>query len=283
MRFGRLAEMAASATLLLLSACGQGGAPGSNSAPGEAPPAITEEEIQAKAKAMLASLGAPATPEAQAQYAGEFELAGASEPDWSATLLPDYVLFSRPGLDEVNAIPSPRNVRAQGVYIEAPPLTIVVRAGQCTYGEGGESFPFSATVLFEGVSYEGCARQTANASHASSSWADALSQYLPAIDACLARVQAKPGRVTIAYPGEDGQTSVRLLESDGGRSECVVGADGTSVVSVEGLADRNTVRGERDPLFTRAPTAPPSGKCYASEPVNGSNGAVIGHLSRRTC
>lgn len=282
MRFGKVAGMAASAALLLLSACGQGGDSGSGSSSGDAPPAITEEEIQAKAKAMLAALGAPATPDLKAQYAGEFEAVGA-EPDWSATLLPDYVLFSRPGLDEVNAIPSPRDARAQGVYVEAGPLTITVRSGQCTYGEGGETYPYSATVLFEGVAYEGCARQSANASHAVASWADALSQYLPAIDACLARVQAKPGRVTIAYPGEDGQTSVRLLEADGGRSECVVGGDGTSVVSVEGLADRNTVRGERDPLFTRAPTAPPSGRCYTSEPVNGSNGAVIGHLSRRTC
>jgi uncharacterized membrane protein len=283
MRIGRLAGLAASATLLLLSACGQGG-PGSSSGSsgGDAPPAITEEEMQAKAKAMLAALGAPATPDVKAQYAGEFEAVGA-EPDWSATLLADYVLFSRPGLDEINAIPSPRDARAQGVYVEAGPLTITVRGGQCTYGEGGEVYPFSATVLFEGVAYEGCARQTANASHSVKSWADALSQYLPAIDACLTRVQAKPGRVTIAYPGEEGQTSVRLLEADGGRSECVVGADGTTVLSVEGLADRNTVRGERDPMFTRAPTAPPSGNCYASEPVAGSNGATIGHLSRRTC
>jgi uncharacterized membrane protein len=280
--------MAASAALLLASACGlagcgrnnQGGGTGPGG--GESRPAITEEEMKAKAQAMLAALGAPATPEAKALYAGEFEAVGA-EPDWSATLLGDFVLFSRPGLDEIQSIPKPRDFRAQGVYVDADPLTISIRAGQCTYGEGGEAYPYSATILFEGVSYEGCARQAANASSSTKSWADALSQYLPAIDACLARVEAKPGRVTIAYPGEEGQTSVRLLEADGGRSECVVAADGVKVLSVEALSDRNTVAGERDPLFTRAPTQPPQNPCYTSEAVAGSGGATIGYLSRKTC
>jgi uncharacterized membrane protein len=282
MRFSKFAGMAAG--LVLLAACGQGG-PGSSSgggSEGSNRPAITEDEMKAKAQAMLAALGAPATPDIKALYAGEFEAVGA-EPDWSATLLADYALFSRPGLDEINAIPAPRDVRAQGMYVEAGPLTITVRTGECTYGEGGEAYPFSATVLFEGVAYEGCARSAANAPAASRSWSNALSQYLPAIDACLARVQAKPGRVTIAYPGEEGQTSVRLLEADGGRSECSVAADGTTVVSVEPLSDRNTVAGERDPLFTRAPAQPPQGACFTSEDVAGSNGATIGYLTRKTC
>lgn len=284
MRIGTFAGMTATAALLLLAACGQGG-PGSSSGPGSdgsSGPAITEDEIRAKAQGMLAALGAPATPDVKAQYAGEFEAVGA-EPDWSATILTDYVLFTRPGLDEVQSTATPRDVRALGAFLEAGPLTITVRAGQCTYGEGGEAYPYSATILFEGVAYEGCARTAAHASRASKSWADTLSQYLPAIDSCLARVQAKPGRVTIAYPGEEGQTSVRLLEADGGRSECVVAADGTTVASVEALADRNIVAGERDPLFTRAPTQAPQGSCYATESVAGSNGATIGYLSRKTC
>jgi uncharacterized membrane protein len=282
MRFSKFAGMAAG--LVLLTACGQGG-PGSSSgggADGSNRPAITEDEMKAKAQSMLAALGAPATPEVKAQYAGEFEAVG-SEPDWSATILNDFVLFTRPGLDEVQSTATPRDVRAQGAFIEAGPLTITVRAGECTYGEGGEAYPFSATVLFEGVSYEGCARAGSNAPAASRSWSNALSQYLPAIDACLARVQAKPGRVTIAYPGEEGQTSVRLLEADGGRSECSVAADGTTVASVEPLSDRNTVAGERDPLFTRAPAQPPQGACFTSEAVAGSNGATIGYLTRKTC
>lgn len=284
MGIGLYRSLAAAAALALLAACGQGG-PGSSSGPGSdasTGPAITEEEIAAKAKGMLAALGAPATPEVKAQYAVEFEAAGA-EPDWSATILDNFVVFTRPGLEEVQTSATPRDVRAQGAYLEAGPLTITVRAGQCTYGEGDEAYPFSVTVLFEGVSYDGCARPAENASRTTKRWADALSQYLPAIDACLPRVQAKPGRVTIAYPGEEGQTSVRLLEADGGRLECVVGADGATVVSVEPLADRNVVAGERDPIFTRAPTAPPAGSCFTSEPVAGSGAAVIGHLSRRTC
>jgi len=285
MRIGLCRSLAAAAALALLAACGQGGSDSSSGPGGEGPsgPAITEEEIAAKAKAMLAALGAPAAPDVKAQYSAEFEAAGA-EPDWSATILDNYVVFTRPGLDEVQTTASPRDVRAQGFYTEAGPLTITVRAGQCTYGEsGGEAYPYSVTILYEGVSYDGCARTAENATRATKRWADALSQYLPAIDACLPRVQAKPGRVTIAYPGEEGQTSVRLLEADGGRMECVVGADGATVVSVEPLSDRNVVAGERDPIFTRAPTPPPGGSCFTSEPVAGSGAAVIGHLSRRTC
>jgi uncharacterized membrane protein len=288
MRFGAFAGMTAAVVLLAaggIAGCGRGGSDGAggSGSDGETRPAITEDEMKAKAQALLAALGAPATPEVKAQYAGEFEAVGV-EPDWNATFLADYVNFVRPGLDEVNAIAKPRDIRALGAFVEAGPLTVTVRAGACSYGEGGETYPFSATVLFEGVAYEGCARQTSGASTAAKkSWADALSQYLPAIDACLARVQAKPGRVTIAYPGDEGQTSVRLLEADGGRSECVVAADGATVLSVEGLADRNIVAGERDPLFTRAPTAPPQRACLSSEPVAGSSGAVIGHLSRKTC
>jgi len=284
MRIGPIRCVAAMAAVALMSACGQDG-PGASAGPGSdvaSRPAISEDEITAKAKGMLAALGAPATADVKAQYAAEFEAAGA-EPDWSATIIDNYVLFTRPGLDEVQSSATPWNVRAQGVYVEAGPLTITVRAGQCAYGEGGEAYPFSATVLYEGVSYEGCARPAANATRSIKRWSAALSQFLPAIDACLPRVQAKPGRVTIAYPGEDGETFVRLLEADGGRLECVVGADGTTVASVEPLSDRNVVDGEREPIFTRAPTAPPSGACLASEPVAGSGDAVIGHLTRRTC
>jgi uncharacterized membrane protein len=287
---GRLAGigrgLVAAGLLLTLAACGRNAAE-SGDAPGLATstrPALTEDDMRAQAAAMLAKLGAPADAATRAQYEGAFDAVGI-EPDWNLTVLGDYVAFTRPGLEEVSAIPSPRDFRAQGVYVGAGPLAIAISAGGCTYTEGGESYPFKATVLFEGIAYEGCARQGAGATVGASTrgWAVDLPQLLPAIDTCLARAEAKPARVTIAYVDEEGRAAVRLLEADGGRSECISTLDGASIVGIEPLADRDSFRGERDPLFTRAPTAAPAGSCYASEEVKGSNGATMGWLSRKTC
>jgi uncharacterized membrane protein len=291
MRRGRIAGLAAAALLLALTACGksQDGAGQSGEGLGEAQrPEITEEELRAKSAALLATLGAPADAAAQKAYAVDFEAVGA-EPDWRLSLLKDgYVSFTRPGLEEVTAIPAGRNVRQGGVFVEAGPLSIAVSSGQCSYAEAGDSYPFKATVLFEGIAYEGCARASAGgppepASARARGWAVDLSQLLPAIDACLARAEAKPARVTIGYVNEEGQAAVRILESDGGRSECLTSLDGARIASFEPLADRDVFRGERDPMFTRAPTAAPTGACLTSEEVKGSGGATLGWLSRKSC
>ncbi len=285
MRVGRIAGLAAASLLVALAACGQRSPSSSEGAPGLSTserPAMTEADLEAQSAALLAKLGAPAAAAARGQYEGAFDAVGA-EPDWRLTLLPDFVSFSRPGLDEITAIPPSRDIRQLGAYVAAGPLSIAVIAGACTYTEGGESYPFSATVLFEGVAYEGCARAGTGEAAPSRGWATDLSQLLPAIDACLARVQARPGRVTIAYVNDEGQAAVRLLEADGGRSECLVSPDGATVAGVEPLADRDVFRGERDPLFTRTPSSPPPASCYSNEEVKGSAGATMGWLSRKTC
>jgi uncharacterized membrane protein len=277
--------LAATGLLVVLSACGQRNSSSSDGAPGLSTsdrPAMTEADLQAQSAALLAKLGAPAAAAARAQYAGAFDAFGV-EPDWRLTLLPDFVSFSRPGLEEITAIPSARDIRQLGAYVAAGPLSIALTAGACTYSEGGESFPFTATVLFEGVAYEGCARAGTGEAAAVRGWEVNLPQLLPAIDACLARVQARPGRVTISYVNDEGQTAVRLLEADGGRSECLVAPDGATVASVDPLADRDVFPGERDPLFTRAPSSPPPASCYSNEEVKGSSGATLGWLSRKTC
>lgn len=285
MRLHRIVRFAAAAALVALAACNQqkpadGDGPGGSD--GGTRPAMTEEDLRQQAQKLLAGLGAPAAPAARLPYEGAFEAVGA-EPDWKMTLLNDFVTFSRPGLEEVSGVPSARDIREKGAYVMAGPLTIAVQAGACTYVEGGESYPYTATVLFEGVAYEGCARPGAGAAGQSSGWAVALPHLLPAIDACLTRVQARPGRVTYAYVNEEGQTAVRIAEADGGRSECLVAPDGATVARVDPLSDRDVFRDERDPLFTRAPAKPPASSCTTSEEVKGSNGATVGWLSRKTC
>ena len=284
MRVGRMAMLAAAGALVALAACGQRSPSPTEGGPGLSTserPAMTDADLQAQSAALLAKLGAPAAAAARSQYEGPFDAVGA-EPDWTLTLLPDFVSFSRPGLEEVTAFPSARDIRQLGAYVAAAPLSIAVTAGACTYAEGGESYPFSATVLFEGIAYEGCARAGAGETVKARGWEVNLPQLLPAIDACLARIQARPGRVTIAYVDDEGQTAVRLLEADGGRAECMVSPDGATVLGVEPLADLDVARGEREPLFTRAPSRPPA-SCYSNDEVKGSGGATMGWLSRKTC
>lgn len=287
----RIAAIAAAGLVLMLAACGRGqqGTSQSGEGLGESQrPEITEEELKAKSAALLAKLGAPADAATKARYEGDFEAVGA-EPDWRLTLLKDgYASFTRPGLEQIDSTFGARDVRQLGVYVEAGPLSIAVAGGPCTYVEGGESYPFSATVLYEGIAYEGCARAGATAAAEPTGtrargWAVDLSQLLPAIDACIARASARPARVTIAYVNEEGQAAVRLLEADGGRSECLSSLDGARIASFEPLADRDVFRGERDPMFTRAPAAAPSNSCLASEEVKGSGGATLGWLSRKSC
>jgi uncharacterized membrane protein len=275
------AELIAIAGVAFLAGCsgsGEDAKRDSGKVDGVARSGITETEIQAKADALLASLGAPANAEQQAAFQGAFEAVGA-EPDWTLTVTPDFVSFLRPGLDEVTALPASRDVRAEGVYMVAGPLTIALQETACAYGDAA-NYPLTARILFEGVVYEGCARTGQGAQAGSRGWAELIHQYLPAIDRCLQRVTAKPGRVTIAYVNEDAQTVVRLLENDGGREECVVSADGSEILSVDPLSDRSVFDGERDPLFTRAPSQPPAG--YTSETVETLDGEIVGYLSRKS-
>ncbi len=268
-RFGALAAAAA------LASCGpDGGSLGGQGAEGPKP-LDTDKEI--------AALGPAASAEVQSLYEGEFEAVGA-EPFWRLDLLNEWASFTRPGLQDVGGLPSRRDYRAQGARIVAGPLVITLRAGACQH-ESGETFPYKAEIDFEGVSYDGCARR-GDGADGRANWASRLEEMIPAIDACLARAENKPARVSIAYPQDNGLTSVRLIDAEGGRYECNVAAAGGQVQYFGTLADRNVLQGERDPLFTRAPTAAPKpakAGCDQTEPAKGADGRDLGLLTRSTC
>jgi uncharacterized membrane protein len=261
---------------LALAACGQNG-PGA-AADGVAGPKPVDIEKE------LAALGPVAAPDVKALYDGEFEAVG-SEPFWRLDLLNEWASFTRPGLQDVGGLPTRRDYRAQGARIVAGPLVITLRAGACQH-ESGETFPYKAEVDFEGVSYDGCARRGDNDAQ-SGNWADNLADLIPAIDACLARAENKPARVTIAYAEEEGKLiSVRLLDAEGGRYECKTAPAGGTVQYWDTLADRNVLQGERDPMFTRAPGAAAKGGkdgCQKSDPAKAPDGQELGWLTRSTC
>ncbi len=230
-------------------------------------------------KAAIEALGPPASKDVQALYEGEFEAVG-SEPFWRLDILSDWVAFVRPGLPEAGSLPVRREARANGALIVAGPLIVTLKIGECTHASG-ETFPYLAKVDFDGVGYEGCARRGVGASSTTPEWTSVLSELLPAIDACLARVERTPGRITIAYLLDNGDASVRLVDNDGGRYEC--GAEASGVVSYWGaIGDRDVLQGEREPLFTRAPDPAPKGECLTSEAAPGPDGP-LGWTTRRTC
>jgi len=227
-------------------------------------------------------LGAPATPAQQALYEGAFEAVG-SEPFWRLDLLNDWAAFTRPGLQEVGGLPEPREFRAQGARVVAGPLTIVLKAQPCAHESGG-TYPYTATVYFEGVPYEGCARKGGDQTQADSDWTGTIGQLLPAIDSCLARADKKPARVTIAYALDGGQAAVRLRDAEGGRWECNAPVTGGAASYWDSIGDRDVMQGENDPQFTRNPgPPPPQTNCSHNTPAKGAGGGSIGWYTRKTC
>lgn len=246
-----------------------------------APPA-SQEGSDAEAGAgiegpPLPSIGAPLKDAAASPFQGDFEAVG-EEPHWTMDLLADWVSFTRLNLPGIGALPSNRRYGANGLALEAGPLAVVLTAGPCT-ATSGDVHEFSAAVRHDGVLYQGCARRLVAGERASAGWSTNLPELMPAISTCLARVKAAPAQVTIAYQNAEGEISVRLLEADGGRNECITRNAGRDIRYFEAIADLDILTGEREPLFTPAPDLPPQGPCFATEPAPDSLGA----LSRRVC
>jgi hypothetical protein len=260
----------------------------------------------------LAALGGPADAATQALYQGEFEASGSlddstqagdtttpastdtaspaappasggeggGEGAWELKLLNDYAQLVRPGLGQDGGVPGPRNIHANGMQVVAGPLTITLMAHQCSL-PNGVSLPYTANVLFEGVSYQGCARRGVSASSIASTWASVLPELIPAIDACLARVTSRPGRITTANTEDEGQVSVRIREADGSRRDCLVDSHGSQVTHYDPVSDVDRRSGESDPEFQRGATAPHAGRCQTVVEAKDAAGAHLGWLLER--
>lgn len=289
---GALKHLGSVALLALsLTACGLGqkGGEGALKGEGVAGAALTEQQKKARADELRTSLGAPAAAGTPNPFAGPVDGVGL-EPFWSLTLLEEFATFQRPGLEEISGLAGPRELFANGAFVTAGPLSIALKPTPCTLSEGAEALPFTATVMFEGDAYEGCARPSSgDGGGVVGGWAMALPEFLPAIDTCLGKAQAKPARVSIAYlrQGMDeaesaGVPAVRIIEADGGRFECIVDPAKPGGVELQPLSDRDILTGESEPMFTRAPNAAPTGGCWKSEEAR-SSGGVVGWLSREAC
>lgn len=248
---------------------------------GPASPSNAEREAELAA-AQLAALGAPANAAQRALFEGEFQASGdvgAGEGAWELRLLEDYAQFSRPGLGEDGGVAGARDFHEKGVRVVAGPLTITITEQACS--ASGVDLPYTAHVLFEGVAYQGCARRGIDEGERPT-WASVLTDLIPAIDACLARVSSHAPRITFASAIDEGAVSVRIRESNGSRNECIADASG-GIVVFEPLSDVDRRAGEGDPEFVRGEEAPRAVNCRAVEPALDRSGQPLGWLVRRSC
>jgi len=280
------AAAAVIAVCAVLGACQQQA--GKTQAGEEDAASASDGQQNEQADQALAALGGPASTEQRALYRGDFtasgdlEGVGDGEGAWQLQLLGDMAHFVRPGLpDELNQAGA-RQYRAQGMHVRAGPLAITVKAEECPLSNG-RTLPFSAQVLFEGVTYQGCA-DSGIAEGGGPTWASLLPQLLPAVDACLARAQNRPARVTLASVVGENQAGIRIREADGGRYGCTVSVSGEGQAAYDPLLESDRLIGEGDPEFVRAPgTAPTPTRCRSVNEAIAGEGEVIGWLVRRTC
>lgn len=268
--------------LLLAAALGLSACQRQGEAPADTNTTQSDAEREAQLAAeQLAALGGPANAAQRALYEGEFHASGGLDPNsgegteaaWELRLLNDYAQFARPGLGEDGGIPGERDYRERGMRVAAGPLTITIRQEACT--ASGLQLDYVASVLFEGVAYEGCARRGIADGARSTTWASVLPELIPAIDACLARVTSRPSRVTFASSIDEGQVMVRIRESSGVRRECIADASGSGVSVYEPVSDLDRRAGEGDPEFQRGGSQP-SGRCVTEAPG-------LGWLIERNC
>lgn len=276
---GLIAALLAAAAL---GACQrQPGAPAEEG--GSASPSNAEREAAIAAE-QLAALGGRASAAQRALYEGEFEASGSigalgsAEGAWDLTLLDTYAQLTRPGLDDDGATTGERDFHERGMRVVAGPLTITIMQQACT--ASGVELPYLAHVLYEGVAYQGCARRGVDAG-ARQTWASALPELVPAIDACLAGVNARSARVAFATELEDGEVSVRIREGDGTRRVCTSTKAGENA-RLEHLSDLDTAPGEGDPEFQRGGAEPRARAGRTIEPALDREGANLGWLIRRS-
>jgi hypothetical protein len=114
-------------------------------------------------------------------------------------------------------------------------------------------------------------------------WSKHLEEWLPAIDACLARTPSGPSVALLAWSPRPGLVGVRTKSNDPRRWDCVARADGAAIERFDAVPAPDAHPGESSPLFSRTPLEPPSGSCYDHERAFASDGRFLGWLSYNVC
>jgi len=114
-------------------------------------------------------------------------------------------------------------------------------------------------------------------------WSQHLEEWLPAIDACLARTPSGPAVALFAWPASPGHVGVRTRSGDPRRWDCVSRTDGGAVERFDAVPPPEKHPAEASPLFSRTPLEPPTGSCYDHERAFSHDGRFLGWLSYDVC
>jgi acetyl esterase/lipase len=114
-------------------------------------------------------------------------------------------------------------------------------------------------------------------------WSKHLEEWLPAIDACLARTPAGPAVALYAWPASPGLVGVRTRSGDPRRWDCVSRTDGGAVERFDAVPPPEKHPAESSPLFSRTPMEPPTGSCYDHQRAFSQDGRFLGWLSYDVC
>jgi len=169
-------------------------------------------------------------------------------------------------------------------------LVAILREESCRAQTDAAAAPYRALVSFpDGSAASGCCqaeqrldvRAAAPARYAgkpADDWSHNLPELLPAIGACLR--SGGPGATGVSYAAvADGQVSVRLVGSDGTRSECRVAASGPATPAVAPLAaEAGQPPGDELPLYWPVRGQPPQRRCGRLEQVLGARNVLVGYL-----
>lgn len=114
-------------------------------------------------------------------------------------------------------------------------------------------------------------------------WSQHLEEWLPAIDACLARTPSAPAVTLLAWPVKPGLVGLRTRGRGPGRFDCVSRSDGAAIERFEPVTPPEAHPAEASPLFSRAPAEPPQGSCFDHERAFAGDGRFLGWLSYDVC
>jgi acetyl esterase/lipase len=114
-------------------------------------------------------------------------------------------------------------------------------------------------------------------------WSEHLEEWLPAIDACLARTPSGPAVALFVWTAAPGHVGVRTRSGDARRWDCVSRADGGAVERFDPVPGSEKHPAEASPLFSRSPLEPPSGACFDHQRAFSQDGRFLGWLSYDVC
>jgi len=169
--------------------------------------------------------------------------------------------------------------RFHGESIDGASVEVELQAGPCRDPGSDENYTYFAAISIDGQVSTGCGTEVAETDR----WSNYLTEYLPAIDLCLAEFSGRAQHVSIVYPVSDGLTGVRLVDGTGQSWECITRDNDEAINAMRPLDAADALYGEGDPVFVRD-VIPGFGEgCYVYEAVRDAQGNLIGSFGYDAC